>query len=276
MTKRRLSTAALVGLTVLAITARTHAILGLGDIVFDPTSFAKLTEQLLQMERQYEQLFRSYQMLRSQYDHFVFMARRNPVDMAVRYGTPLAAWPPSSASNTYGTTGNWIAALNTGSSVSQRYVDSTERLNMYSNQLATLSSAHAVGARSAYGSVELADAANIDTLQTIGTLRANAPDQESALLRLRNDTYSSSPEMNTEIAVLNKINAAGVASVQTSRDTNQLLVALAEQQLIAAKSARDAQARAINQHIQFVAEARSASSAISANASSAMRSWRLR
>ena len=60
--------------------------------------------------------------------------------------------------------------------------------------------------------------------------------------------------MNTEIAVLNKINAANLITVRGNQDTNQLLVALAEQQIIDAKRKRDTEAQAIKSHVRFVAE----------------------
>ena len=62
--------------------------------------------------------------------------------------------------------------------------------------------------------------------------------------------------MNTEIAVLNKINAANVINVRNTQDSNKLLVALAEEQIIEAKRKRDAEAQAINNHIRFMADAK--------------------
>ncbi len=68
------------------------ALLGIGDVVFDPSNYAEAIAQLVQLEQQYEQLVRTYQMVRSQYDHMVMMAKQVPVDMTQRYravATPL-------------------------------------------------------------------------------------------------------------------------------------------------------------------------------------------
>jgi hypothetical protein len=81
--------------------------------------------------------------------------------------------------------------------------------------------------------------------------------------------------MNTEVAVLNKINAANLITVRTTQDTNKLLVALAEEQIIEAKRTRDAQAQAINDHIRFVAEGKAVMTAQAAGASQAMLDWRM-
>jgi hypothetical protein len=81
--------------------------------------------------------------------------------------------------------------------------------------------------------------------------------------------------MNTEIAVLNKINAANLITVRNTQDSNKLLVALAENQIIEAKRKRDAEAQAINTHIRFMADARAAMAAQATDASSAMLAWRM-
>ena len=64
-------------------------------------------------------------------------------------------------------------------------------------------------------------------------------------------------------------------TIRTAQDANKLLVALAEQELIATKRTRDAEARAINQHIRFVSEGKAVITAQSAGASQAMRAWRM-
>ena len=81
--------------------------------------------------------------------------------------------------------------------------------------------------------------------------------------------------MNTEIAVLNKINAAAVINVRNTQDSNKLLAALAEEQLIEAKRKRDTEAQAINMHIRFMADAKAIMAAQAQGASAAMLAWRM-
>jgi hypothetical protein len=105
-----------------------------------------------------------------------------------------------------------------------------------------------------YATVELSDGANLGVIDLLGRLRASASQAAGAIQNLERDTLSADPNLNTEVAVLNKINAANLITVRNGQDTNQLLVALAEQQLVDAKRKRDAEASAINEHIRFVAE----------------------
>ena len=57
--------------------------------------------------------------------------------------------------------------------------------------------------------------------------------------------------------------------------TNKLLAALAEQQIVEAKRTRDAEASAINNHIQFMGQAKGVMAAQASDASSAMLNWRM-
>ncbi len=81
--------------------------------------------------------------------------------------------------------------------------------------------------------------------------------------------------MNTEVAVLNKINAANVIGLRNGQDTNKLLGALAEEQIIAAKRRRDAEAQAFNEHIVFVNQGQSVLASQASGASAAMLAWRM-
>ena len=76
-------------------------------------------------------------------------------------------------------------------------------------------------------------------MQIIGNIRANALHTANVIRNIQNDSLSNNPDLNSEVAVLNKVNATNVLSLQNAQDTNKLLVALLEQQTILAKQARD-------------------------------------
>src|SRR5260370_38987324 len=225
-----------------ACAAPALAIFGLGDIVFDPTNFEEAVQQLLEMQQQYAQLVQSYQMLRNQYDQMVWMAKRVPVDMAARYRALATPWQTSSATNTYGTTGNWIAGVNTGLGVEAGYSVATQPLASYGAALGNIPADQLPRIKTNYATVELTDGANLSGIETIGRMRANSRAVELAIQGLEDDSLSSNPAMNTEIAFLNKINATDLITVRNTQDTNKLLFALAEGQIIDAKRKRDAQA----------------------------------
>jgi len=50
---------------------------------------------------------------------------------------------------------------------------------------------------------------------------------------------SSDPNLNTEVSVLNKINAASVLTLRTLQDSNKLLASLLEEQTILSKQQRE-------------------------------------
>src|SRR5437667_9703127 len=103
--------------------------------------------------------------------------------------------------------------------------------------------------KSQYASVELADGANTTALATIGSIRGNAQTIESRISNLEEDSLSGDPNLNTEVSVLNKINAANVLTLRTVQDSNKLLASLLEQQTIIAKQQREATTNAINADI---------------------------
>src|SRR5690242_7422073 len=114
MTRRLIAIALVVTVVCLSIAPPAFAILGLGDIVFDPSVYAEAVQQLIQMEQQYIQLVQTYLMIRSQYDQMKWMAQPVPVDMMSRYRAIATPWNTSSASDAFGTTASWVGGINTG------------------------------------------------------------------------------------------------------------------------------------------------------------------
>jgi conjugal transfer/entry exclusion protein len=275
MRKRPLWTGSLAVLVCVALAAPTEAFLGFGDVVFDPSVYSQAVEQVIRLEQQYAQLVQSYQVLRGQYTQLIWNAQHVPVDMSAKYRAIATPWSRVNATNTYGTTDGWVQAVTGGQNVASDYARSVEPLQEYGDGLAAVPADQLTHVKAAYGHVELVDGAERASLETIGRLRANAPTVQTAIQGLEEDSLSAAPEMNTEIAVLNKINAAGLIAIRSSQDTNQLLVALAEQQALQAKRQRDAEARAINQHVRFLSDGKAALSAQAAGASEAMLAWRM-
>ena len=272
MTHKRLIAGLLVTGLVAGQAVRTHAF---GLVVYDPSVFAQAVQQVIQLTKQVDQLTRQYLVLRSQYEQMLWNARRVPVNMVARYRAVATPWAAGSASNTYGTAGPWVLAANTGVNVAAAYARTTEPLRSYGATLAGVPGIQQASLKTTYGTLELSDGVTQGTLEAIGRLRANAPAVGAAIAALEDDSLSAAPEMNTEVAVLNKINAANLVSVRAAQDTNQLLVALAEQEAVSAKRLRDAQARAINQHVTFISEGQQVMAAQAAGTTAAFRAWRL-
>ena len=104
--------------------------------------------------------------------------------------------------------------------------------------------------QSQYASVQLVDGANINAMATIGSIRGSAQDIQTQIGNLEQDSFSSDSDLNSEVSVLNKINAAGVLTLRTLQDSNKLLASLLEKQTILAKQQREATTNTINADIQ--------------------------
>jgi hypothetical protein len=275
MKKKSLKTIAVLAVVALFFASPARAILGLGDIVFDPSNYAQAIRSFIQLQQQYAQLVQIYEQSRQQYAQMLWMAKSVPVNMRTRYRTLVTPWTNSTATNTYGTTSGWVAAINTGGAVSEGYSQAVQKLDEYGAALGNIPPEQLDRVKTSYGTVELSDAANLEALATIGLIRANAPARENTVHALEDDSLSSDPDMNTEIAVLNKINAASLIGLRNNQDTNKLLVSLAESQIVAAKRTRDAEAQGINQHVRFMTEGKAVIDSQANGASQAMLAWRM-
>lgn len=264
-----------IGLITLSAAVPALAILGIGDIVYDPTNFEEAVQQLAMLEQQYEQVAQTYRTVNSQYQQMLYMARKVPVDMKRRYQTAVTAWTASAPSDAFGTIGSWSAAIGGGQNVPSSYAAATTLLENYGSAFDVVPSDQKARIKTDYATVELTDGANVAGMQTIGDLRNHAASVETAIANLESDSYSPDPNMNTEVAVLNKINAAGMINLRSVQDTNKLLVAIAEEQIIQAKRERDAEAQAFSEHIRFMSEAKAAMAAQAQDASAAMLAFRM-
>jgi hypothetical protein len=154
--------------------------------------------------------------------------------------------------NTFGNTVSWINGINTGvlPNINTGYLKATTPLSQYSPyELSGMDPSELGRVQSQYASVELADGANINAMATIGAIRGTADNVQTQIANLEHDSYSGDSSLNSEVSVLNKINAAGVLTLRTVQDSNKLLASLLEQQTILAKQQRDATTNAINTDI---------------------------
>jgi hypothetical protein len=227
------------------------------------------------MEQQYSQLVRTYTMVQNQYNQMLFMAQQVPVNMILRYRVPMTPWFNSSSANLYGTTGSWTSGINSGFNVFGGYSAATTNLNAYGGGFANIAPGQTNRIATDYGTVELTDGANLAAMQTLGELRANAAAVQASIANLESDSLSADPNMNSEIAVLNKISAANIVNLRNTQDANKLLAAMAEEQIVQAKRQRDSEAQAFNEHILFMAQGNAALASQTAGASAAMMAWQM-
>src|SRR5205807_4717563 len=129
--------------------------------------------------------------------------------------------------------------------------------------------------RTHYDRLQLTDAAIVHALAAIGSLRSQEPSVETSMRNLEEDAYAGDPDMNTQVAVLNKINATNVTSARLAKDTNNLLISLLEQQILEATDRRDAAVQAVDAHIAFLNEAPSLFAETTAQTTDALSTFRI-
>jgi hypothetical protein len=223
---------------------------GIG-IVYDPTNYSNALLRYFQLQQQLIQLRNSYAQLVSQYQLAVQMAK-NLQNMPARYRAQFSQWRNVTALNSYGNTSGWINGANSGQAqtVLAGYLQSTTQLGAYDpNALSGMTGDELARVKSQYASVELADGVNTNALLTIGSIRGNAQTLETQINNLEQDSLSGASGLNSEVQVLNKINAANVLTLRSIQDSNKLLASLLEQQTVAAKQQREMTTNAINADI---------------------------
>jgi hypothetical protein len=247
--KRRI----LIGLLVVGLSVGTaSAQFGFWGIVFDPTNYANALLRYAELQQQLVQLKNSYTQLVTEYNLALQMSKALQ-NMPARYLAQFSQWRNSLAQNTYGNTGGWIAGINSGllSSVNPGYQQATTLLLPYNaSQLSGMNADELSRVQSQYATVELADGANTTAMATIGSIRGSAQDIQTQIGNLEQDSLSSDADLNTEVSVLNKINAAGVLTLRTLQDSNKLLASMLEEQTILAKQQRETTANTINADIE--------------------------
>lgn len=241
-----------VSLIILLCVATASAQFGFGGVVYDPTNYHNALLRYFQLQQQLIQLKNSYSQLVSQYNLAVQMAK-NLHNMPARYRAQFSQWRNTVGEDAYGNTTAWLSGVNSGqlALVSNGYRQATTQLLQYSpDHLSGMTSDELGRVKSQYASIELSDGANTNAIATIGSMRGNAQDIQTRIANLEEDSFSNDATLNTEVAVLNKINAAGVLTLRTLQDSNKLLASLLEEQTILAKQQRESTTNAINADIQ--------------------------
>jgi hypothetical protein len=243
---------ALVFVLVAALCVGTaSAQLGSG-IVYDPTNYQNAILRYQQLQQHLLQLQKSYAQITNQLNLAMQMAQFVK-NMPARYRALFSQWRNVTSLNTFGNTGSWISGINSGllPNINTGYQRSTTQLLLYSPEhLSGMDPFELERVQSQYASVQLVDGANVNAMATIGSIRGSAQDIQTQIGNLEQDSFSSDSGLNSEVSVLNKINAAGVLTLRTAQDSNKILASILEMQTILAKQQRESMTNSINADIQ--------------------------
>jgi hypothetical protein len=222
-----------------------------GGVVYDPTNYHNALLRYFQLQQHLVQLQKTYTQVVSAYNLALQMSR-NLQNMPARYRAQFSQWRNVTAVDNYANTSGWINGANSGQpqAVLRGYRQATTELGTYDpNALSGMTADELARVKSQYASVELADGANTTALVTIGSIRGNAQTLETQINNLEQDSLSGDSGLNSEVQVLNKINAANVLTLRSIQDSNKLLASLLEQQTVVAKQQREMTTNAINADI---------------------------
>jgi hypothetical protein len=229
--------ALLLAATALAIPAHAQ----FGGVVLDPTQSAHAVQQLLQGSQLYTTTIKTTQNVMETYNLAQRMATAPSSYYTAFSNMAQQTWTPvAHPANTYGnslpwtnaaTNGNGAAAANQGVSIQR-----TGQISGYSSL--SLQGQQAIAAQGA--TVDLGDAVNATSLQTIGTVRANAPQREADIKTLETASHSTDPTQQTELATLQRINQAMLLQLRTQQEASQMTQAQSLQQMVQQKQQQDA------------------------------------
>ena len=217
-------------------------------IVYDPTNYHNALLRYYQLQQHLAELQKSYAKITAQLNLAMQMAQFIK-NMPARYRALFSQWRNVTSLNTFGNTVSWVNGINTGvlPNINTGYLKATTPLSQYDPyELSGMDPSELGRVQSQYASIELADGANINAMATVGAIRGSADNVQTQIGNLEDDSFSGDSGLNSEVSVLNKINAASVLTLRTVQDSNKLLASLLEQQTIVAKQQRDSAANAIN------------------------------
>ena len=272
MKKTLITAVAVLALTLASMPAQAQV-----GIVYDPTNYHSALLRYGQLIAHLNQLRATYVKVLNHYNLAVQMSRSIP-NIANRYSASWSPWRYASAQDTYGNAGSWLNGANSGvvGTVLNGYLKATNTLLTYTPALLSgmpLNEKQRVQSDSA--TIELVDGAAQNALETIGAIRSNATSALRTIGNIQNDSLSNNPNLNTEVGVLNKVNATNVLSLQNALDTNKLLVAILEQQTILSKQLRDSATNITNADINRRQNLTGLNQQISAGVGQTLNSYRL-
>jgi hypothetical protein len=219
-----------------------------GGIVYDPTNYQNALLRYYQLQQHLVQLQQTVAKVTSHLNLALQMAQYIH-NMPARYQASYSQWRSFTSGDLYGNTERWVAAVNGAGpqSVSPAYQQAIVPFLAYNQTvLNAMNPSDALQLKSVAASMQLRDGANVSALTTVGNIRANAQTVQQQIANLEQDSFSPDGSLNTEMSVLNKINASNMLTLRTLQDGNNLRVAALEQQVLQAKQERDSDAANLN------------------------------
>jgi hypothetical protein len=210
-------------------------------IVLDPTQSAHAAQQLIQGSQLYTTTIKTTQNVMETYNLAQRMATAPSSYYTAYTNMAQQTWTPvAHPANTYGNSLPWVSAATTGSGASAANQAASIQ---HTGQISGYRELNAQGqqALAAQGATaDLGDAVNTTSLQTLGTIRSNAPQREADIRTLEAASHSIDPTQQTQQATLQRINQALLLQLRTQQEASQMTQAQGLQQMVQQKQQQDA------------------------------------
>jgi len=225
------------------------ALFGVGDIVFDPTSYASLVQQLSTLQMQYNTV------------------KNNLVHFSIKqqWQTALHTLENVNVSSMFGETAGIRIALNTNSPGTSTTAWKIATIALNGNAAAYLQGQSLGGPRmSQLAMIETSDAISPDCLTTVGQYRSTRSGNATANTSLLSQQFDGSDATNSEVEQLNLLNAAEAQKLSEMQAQGALHACLAGQMTVANMERRNAVVEDLNTAVS-VQQQRAANDTSAAN-----------
>ncbi len=208
------------------------ALFGIGDIVFDPTSYASLVSQLTTLE--------------SQYTSFKNNVRN--FSLKTQWQVALNSMKNVQVRNTYGETNGMTAALdqNSTTAAATAWTNSGEALSGNTNTYLAGQSAGNSSRLTQLAIVETSDTVSPDCLNSVGSYRAARAASATATANLQASQLDGTSATNSEVQQLNLVNAAQAQQLSEQQAQGALHACIAQQMTVQNMQQRNAMAHDLN------------------------------
>jgi type IV secretion system protein TrbJ len=221
----------IVGAAVLATATPGFALFGLGDIVFDPTSYANLVKQFTTLQMQYNTI-------KNNLTHFSVKQQWQAVFTTLKN---------TNVKNLFGETNGMTTALNTNSPSASSTAWTAATIPV-SSSITTYLQGRTPGSAqlSQLAMIEASDSVSPDCLTAVGQYRAARTQNATAVSTLAANELDGSDATNSEVQQLNLLNAAEAQKMAEMQTQGTLQSCLASQMAVANMQQRNAAAIDLN------------------------------
>ena len=240
---------AIAGAVLLVTATPGFALFGVGDIVFDPTSYASLVSQATTALNQFKTI-------ENNLVHFSFKQQ---------WQTAFSALKNANVRNMFGETNGMSTALNTNSPTASSTAWTAATVLVDTNTAAYLEGQQPGSPQLAQlAMIEVSDSVSPDCLTAVGQYRAARTQNGAATGALASQQLDGSDATNSEVEQLNLLNAAEAQKMAEMQTQGVLQACLAAQMAVVNMEQRNAVALDLNT-AAFVQQQRVINDASAAN-----------